>query len=434
MTDRELLDKLFCSALAAVDPFLALPPHLLQIREIYRACGYQRLVVAGFGKAALPMALAAEEALEDSISAGLVIVPHHTRGTELPSRIRIATAGHPHPDQDGVSATKEIMALAGNADEKTLLLLLISGGGSALLTAPTDDISLEQKLVTSRLLMEAGADIGELNTVRKHLSKVKGGRLAALAHPSRLVTIAISDVPGDRPDLIASGPAYPDPTTFGDAVDIIERLGVAAKIPTPVRNRLLRGATGALAETPKPGDPLFSAVTTIIAANNRLAREAAAKAARQQGLRVHLLEDQVCGEAREAGKRLAEIALKQKRNLARGERLCLISGGETTVKVVGRGKGGRNQELAVAFALAVAGEAGITLLSAGTDGIDGPTDAAGGIVDGTTAARAKAAGLDPIRHLEENDAYPLLQASAGLLKTGATGTNVMDLQIAIVTG
>jgi glycerate 2-kinase len=434
MTDRELLDKLFCSALAAVDPFLALPPHLLQIREIYRACGYQRLVVAGFGKAALPMALAAEEALEGSISAGLVIVPHHSKRHELPSRIKVATAGHPHPDEDGVSATREIMALARDADERTLLLLLISGGGSALLTAPTDDISLEQKQVTSRLLMEAGADIGELNTVRKHLSNVKGGRLAALAHPSRVVTIAISDVPGDRPDLIASGPAYPDPTTFGDAVDIIERLGVAAKIPTPVRNRLLRGATGALAETPKPGDPLFASVTTIIAANNRLAREAAAKAARHQGLRVHLLEDQVCGEAREAGKRLAEAALKQKRNLAGGERLCLISGGETTVKVVGKGRGGRNQELALAFALTVAGEGGITLLSAGSDGIDGPTDAAGGIVDGTTAARAKAAGLDPVRHLEENDAYPLLQASAGLLKTGPTGTNVMDLQIAIVTG
>jgi glycerate 2-kinase len=434
MTDRELADKIFCAALAAVDPFLVLPPHLLQVREIYRTGDFRRLTVAGFGKAAIPMALAAEEMLGESISTGSVIVPHDARPKQLPARIRVDTAGHPDPDPHGVAATRRIMELAHEADRNTLLLLLVSGGGSALLTAPADGITLEQKQLTSRLLMEAGADILELNTVRKHLSRVKGGRLAALAHPARLITIAISDVPGDRPDVIASGPAYPDPTSFADAAGVLSRLGVMAGVPAPVRQRLERGAAGAIPDTPKPGDPVFSSVTTVIAARNRDAIEAAARAARHQGLKVQVLRDPVCGEARDAGARLARVAMKERENLAPGERLCLISGGETTVRVVGNGRGGRNQELALAFAIAVEGKRGITLLSAGTDGVDGPTDAAGGIVDGSTAAEAKAAGFDPGDFLADNDAYPLLERCAALLKTGPTGTNVMDLQIAVLSG
>jgi glycerate-2-kinase len=325
------------------------------------------------------------------------------------------------------------MELAREANEKALLLLLVSGGGSALFTAPADGITLEEKQETSRLLMEAGADIFQLNTVRKHLSKAKGGGLAAISHPARLITLAISDVPGDRPDVIASGPAYPDPTSFGDAVSVLLRLGIAARVPAAVRERLVRGAAGAYAETPKPGNQIFALVTTAIAARNRDAVEAAARAARQIGLKVHILDDQLCGEARQAGRRLAEAALEERKRLAPGERICLISGGETTVRVTGKGKGGRNQELALAFALALAGEPGITLLSAGTDGIDGPTDAAGGIVDGNTIAVAKAAGLDAEQFLTDNDSYTLLERCAGLLKTGPTRTNVMDLQIAIIS-
>jgi len=432
MKDRETLDKLFCAALAAVDPYLALQPHLLEVRELYRTQKFDRLIVAGFGKAALPMALAAEEALGSAISCGLVIVPHGAQLTTLPCRIEVATAGHPHPDRFGTAASSRIMELARAADEKTLLLLLVSGGGSALFTAPADGITLEEKQETSRLLMEAGADVLQLNTVRKHLSKVKGGLLAAIARPARLVTLAISDVPGDRPDVIASGPAYPDPTSFGDAVSVLLRLGIAARVPASVRERLMQGAAGACAETPKPGDSIFGLVTTAIAARNRDAIEAAAHAARRFGMKVRILDDQLCGEARHAGQSLAEAALRERESLAPGERICLISGGETTVHVTGKGKGGRNQELALAFALAVAGEPGITLLSAGTDGSDGPTDAAGGIVDGNTVAVAKAAGLDPGRFLADNDAYTLLKGCAGLVKTGPTGTNVMDLQIAII--
>lgn len=434
MTDRKMIDRLFCAALAAVDPFLALTPHLVRIKEVYRTGGYGRVLVAGFGKAAVPMALAAEEMLGPVIETGLVIVPHNAKPVALPTRIEVATGGHPHPDRHGLGATVRIMELVRSVDEKTLLLLLVSGGGSALLTAPAEGITLEQKLETSRLVMEAGGDIEALNTVRKHLSRIKGGQLAALAHPARVFALTISDVPGDRPDLIASGPASPDPTTFGDASAVLERLGLTGKVPPAVRERLTRGAAGTIPDTPKPGSPLFSSVTTIIAAKNRDAIEAARSAAHQKGLKVRVLETAVCGEAREEGRRLAGIAKEERERLAPGERLCLISGGETTVRVVGKGKGGRNQELALAFAMAIEGIPGITFMSAGTDGIDGPTDAAGGIVDGNTAARAKAAGLDPLRFLEDNNAYPLLERTSGLLKTGATGTNVMDIQIAMLSG
>jgi glycerate 2-kinase len=433
MNHRETIDRIFCAALAAVDPFMALTPHLLQVRELYRTGGFDRLVVAGFGKAAIPMALAAEEMLGPDIASGLVIVPHQTRPTALPVKIEIARGGHPHPDRDGLAAAQRIMALAQEADAKTLFLLLVSGGGSALCTAPAEGITLDEKLETSRRLMEAGADIVALNTVRKHLSRIKGGQLAALAYPARIVTLAISDVPGDRPEVIASGPAYPDPTTYADAVAVLERLGVAEQVPAPVRERLIRGAAGELPETPKPGEAIFASVTTILVARNGDAIEAAARAARHEGWKVHLLEDPVEGEARDAGRKLAALAMRERELLAAGERLCLIGGGETTVRVVGKGKGGRNQELALAFAMAIEGVAGVTFLSAGTDGIDGPTDAAGGIVDGNTAALAKAAGLDPGRFLEENDAYTLLDRCAGLLRTGPTGTNVMDLQIALVS-
>jgi glycerate 2-kinase len=433
MNPRDTIDRIFCAALAATDPFMALMPFLAQVREVYRTGGYQRVVVAGFGKAGIPMALAAEEVLGSAIGSGLVIVPHHTRPAALPARIEVARGGHPHPDADSLAAAERIIDLARAADEKTLLLLLVSGGGSALCTAPAEGITLEQKLKTSRLLMEAGADIVELNTVRKHLSRIKGGQLAALAQPARIITLAVSDVLGDRPDVIASGPAYPDPSTFADAVAVLNRRGVADKVPEPVAERLSRGAAGAIPETPKPGDPSFAPVTTILALRNRDAMEAAAHAARNEGYRVHLQEEPVHGEAREAGRMLAAAALRQRDRLAPGERLCLVSGGETTVRVTGKGKGGRNQELALAFAMAIEGSEGITLLSAGTDGIDGPTDAAGGIVDGNTAARAKAAGLDPGRFLEENDAYTLLDRCGALLKTGPTGTNVMDLQIVLLS-
>ncbi|MBJ6725669.1 glycerate kinase type-2 family protein [Geomesophilobacter sediminis] len=432
MDDRQILERIFRSAVAAVDPYRACLPHLEKVRERLQTGAFQRVVVAGFGKGALRMARAAEAILGPAISAGLVIVPHGSERTDLPQRIEVATASHPHPDTAGVAASRRIVELAAAADANTLFLLLVSGGGSALFTTPAPGITLEEKQETARLLMLAGADILELNTVRKHLSTVKGGQLARIAAPATVVALLLSDVVGDRPDVIASGPANPDPTTFADAQAVLEKYRLTDRVPQAVRQRLIDGAAGRIPETPKPGDPLFARVTTVIAAGNGTARTAAAAEAQALGLLVQVTEAPVTGEARVAGRMLADRARCQRARLAVDRGLCLVSGGETTVTVVGKGKGGRNQELALAFALEVAGEGGITLLSAGTDGIDGPTDAAGAIVDGATVARAGRGAMDPAARLAGNDAYPFLEKAGALFKCGPTGTNVMDLQLILV--
>lgn len=441
-SDIQTLEALFSAALAAVEPGVALRGHLERTGERFRREGFARLVVAGFGKAAVPMALAAEERLAGLISAGLVIAPRHDVAGSPPSamakgglgRIEVVLAGHPHPDSAGEAAGRRIMALARACDEHTMLLLLVSGGGSALLSVPADGITLEEKRITAQLLMEAGADIFELNTVRKHLSAVKGGQLARLAWPAHVVSLMISDVPGDRLDMIASGPAVADPTTFNDAWAVLERFSLTLRVPRAVRLRLEQGCAGTVVETAKPGDPLFARVESVVAARNSDALFAAAAAARLLGLEVHIRVEAVAGEAREAGKHLAREALRVRSHLRAGQRVCLLSGGETTVTVLGSGRGGRNQELALSFALEIAGTPGISLLSAGTDGIDGPTDAAGAMVDGDTVSLARRAGLDPQSHLAANDAYPLLDRCGALLKTGPTGTNVMDIQVILITG
>ena len=439
-SDTHALETLFRAALAAVEPGAALAGHLERAGERFRGEGFERLVVAGFGKAAIPMALAAEKRLGGLISAGLVIAPHHNEAN-LPlspiakgglEKIEVVTAGHPHPDIAGEAAGRRIMALAQACDERALLLLLVSGGGSALLSVPAEGITPEEKRITARLLMEAGADIHELNTVRKHLSAVKGGQLASLAYPAHVISLMISDVPGDRLDVIASGPAVADPTTFNDAWTVLERFSLTPRVPPAVRLRLEQGRAGTTAETPKPGDPLFARVESVVAARNSDALSAAAAAARLLGLEVNIRGEAVAGEAREAGKQLAREALRVRSNLHPGQRVCLLSGGETTVTVLGSGRGGRNQELALSFALEIAGTPGISLLSAGTDGIDGPTDAAGAMVDGETVSLARRAGLDPQSHLAANDAYPLLDRCGALLKSGPTGTNVMDVQVILV--
>lgn len=438
--DNQTLQALFRAALEAVEPGAALAPHLERVGERYRREGFQRLVVAGFGKAAIPMAWAAEERLGDLVSAGLVIAPHgrDANPPQYPlingglTSIEVAFAGHPHPDSAGEAAGRRLMELARACDERTLLLLLVSGGGSALLAVPAPGITLEEKRITAQLLMEAGADISELNTVRKHLSAVKGGQLARLASPAPVVSLMISDVPGDRPDVIASGPAVPDPTTFSDALAVLERFGLTNKVPPAVRGRLEEGRAGMVTETPKPGAPLFAGVESVIAARNGDALSAVAAVARLSGLEARVRGKIVAGEARKAGQQLAREALCVRSNLQAGQRVCLVSGGETTVMVAGNGRGGRNQELALAFALEIDATPGISLLSAGTDGIDGPTDAAGAVVDGVTASLARRAGLDPRAHLAANDAYQLLDRCGALLKCGPTGTNVMDIQITLI--
>jgi glycerate 2-kinase len=325
------------------------------------------------------------------------------------------------PDARGERAAGGLLALARSAGERDLVLLLVSGGGSALTPAPASPVTLAEKQAVTRALLEAGATIGELNAVRKHLSRLKGGQLARTAAPAAVLTLVLSDVIGDPLDVIASGPTAPDPTTFGRALDVLRERGVLAAAPATVRERLTAGARGAIAETPKPGDPLFRRVANAVIGNNALIATAAVERARALGYRPQLLTRELQGEARSVARQLVELA----RSLP--PPACVIASGETTVTVRGRGRGGRCQEFALAAALLVESEPGITVLAAGTDGTDGPTDAAGAIVDGSTVERARRAGLDATVALDDNDAYHVLRATGDLIVSGPTNTNLLDL-------
>jgi glycerate 2-kinase len=427
---RPLVEKIFRAALREADPYRSVIRHTDEVRAIFGNGGFERLIVAGFGKGAVPMARAVETALCDLPIEGAIITTR-CQGEHL-GRMAVYEGGHPLPDVDGVAATEKLLRLAGNATEKTLLLCLVSGGGSALFVAPQPGITLAAKQATTSLLLTSGADIGELNIVRKHLSRVKGGRLAETALPATIVTLLLSDVVGDRLDVIASGPTVPDPTTYGDALDVLGKYHLMNSIPRPVKELLVRGKQGLCPETPKPGDPLFDRVRNILVGTNRLALAGARRAAEAEGIGTDILSAEISGEAREAGRQLARTALATRRKMAGQAAFCLLSGGETTVTVTGNGKGGRNMELALAFALEIEGVPGITLLSGGTDGADGPTDAAGAVVDGLTSNRARERGIDPIAALRNNDSYSFFQKAGGLLVTGPTGTNVMDLQIVLI--
>ena len=433
MNDAEsALRSIFAAAIRAVDPGDAVLRQAERVRARYAAAGCRRLLVLGFGKAAVPMGAAVEAALADLAPAGIVITKEGFGQPGGLRRLAVREASHPVPDSRGVAATAEIIRLAGEADDRTLVLVLISGGGSALLVAPAAGLSLADKQATTSLLLRAGADIGELNAVRKHLSLVKGGRLAELLYPAPALSLVISDVPGDRLDVIASGPTVPDSTTFPDAMAVIEKFGLAGAVPPSVRDHLRRGVAGDLPETPTRMSRVFRSVEVEIVANLGMALHAARREAERIGFRTALLSEPTVGEAREAGRQLALRAQALKSAGLSDPPLCLISGGETTVTVRGAGRGGRNQELALAFARQIEGAAGITLLAAGTDGNDGPTDAAGAIVDGTTCLRGRRYGSDPERALEENDSWTYFHRIGGLFITGPTGTNVMDLQIVLV--
>lgn len=422
--------EIFRAAVRAADPRAAVLRHSDEIRSLYLDGNFTRLIAIGFGKASFTMALALEEALGDLLREGIIITKYGHASKEL--RIfRTIEAGHPIPDWNGQRGTDKIIKLIENADEDTLVVSLISGGGSALLVSPCEGVLLEEKQELTSLLLRAGADIVELNTVRKHLSRVKGGRLAEIIFPATLVSLALSDVIGDRLDVIASGPTSPDPTTYTDALGVLEKYRLLEKVPSSIVRHLEIGEQGLLAETPKPDSPVFRNARNVIVGSNRLALEAARRQAADCGLMARIIADNVSGEAREAGKWLAQKALFEK--LGKGEQpLCLLSCGETTVTVKGSGKGGRNMELALAFALEIDGIPGITLLSAGSDGTDGPTDAAGAIVDGMTVIQAERQGLDASAYLHNNDTYTFFSRLEGLFTTGPTETNVMDIQIMII--
>jgi len=397
----------------------------------YDLDAYDRVIVVGFGKASASMAKAVEEILDGFELKGLVVVKYgHLADLE---KIRIVEAAHPTPDESGHAGAKEIAALLADAGETDLVLCLISGGGSALMPLPAAGISLADKKRTTDLLLECGARIVEINAVRKHISGIKGGQLARLAHPATVVSLMLSDVVGDPLDAIASGPTVPDPTTFAECIEIIDRYGIRDRCPKTVLDHLENGASGRIDETPKPGDPVFSGTRNLVIGSNAVAVKAAEKTARSLGYNTIVLSTLIEGETRDVAGVHTAIAREV---IASGRPIktpaCLISGGETTVTIKGNGTGGRNQEFALAAAVDIAGIAGIVVLSAGTDGTDGPTDAAGALADGRTVARGQDAGLDAMAHLQGNDAYPFFDRLGDLIKTGPTNTNVMDLRVILV--
>ena len=435
MTGRETVTEIFNAALKAVDPYKCVKTHADSIVSAYTAGRFHRMLVVSFGKAAYLMTKALADYAADIVASGLVITKYgHSASSGLPQGIQIREAGHPVPDENGYLATEEAIRLVKGSDAHTFVVCLISGGGSALLVSPYGDITLAEKQSATRLLLKGGADINEINTVRKHISSVKGGRLAGLAHPSKVVSLILSDVIGDRLDVIASGPTVPDTTTYLDAFKVITKYSLVREMPRSILNVLEGGIKGRVPETPKAGRPIFERVDNLIVGNNRMATEAAKEAAERLGFAAVIVSSTIEGEARAVAHDLAELAKKNHGESGyRGRKgLCLISGGEPTVTVTGKGLGGRNMELALAYAMEIEGFDDTTFLSAGTDGTDGPTDAAGAFVDGTTAARARAEGLDPLEYLKNNDAYNFFRNVGGLFVTGPTGTNVMDLHVALI--
>ncbi len=425
---------ILAAALAAVEPGAAVGRCLRQEGESlwageqeYPLAAYEHIFVIGAGKAGAPMAQAVEALLGDRITAGCVVVKYeHTAATR---HVRLRQAGHPLPDAAGLEAGAELLALATQAGPRDLVLCLLSGGGSALLEALPPPLTLADMQAVTGLLLASGAGIAEINTLRKHLSRVKGGQLAQAAAPAALLTLILSDVVGSPLDAIASGPTVPDPTTWADAWAVVKRYDLAARLPTSVRQHLQAGLAGALPDTPKPGDPLFTRSQTLIVADNAIAAAAAQAEARRQGYHALILTTFLQGEAREVAKVAAALVDEvQTHQRPLPPPACLILGGETTVTLGEHpGQGGRNQELALAAALALAGRRGVTLIALASDGSDGPTPAAGGVVDGETLRRGAILGLDAGRHLAGHDAYPFLQAAGALLHTGPTRTNVNDL-------
>jgi glycerate 2-kinase len=407
-----------------------------ELEEIrYDLRNFDRILVAGFGKAGARMALGLENALGGRISGGLVAVKDGH--LEKLGTIELVESSHPVPDARSVAAAKAVLGLGDKVDERCLVIVLISGGGSSLLCAPAPGISPADKAEATRLLLASGAPIQEVNCVRKHISAVKGGRLAAALAPATILSLILSDVIGDDLDVIASGPTVPDPTTWSDALDIARRRGIEALLPPSVAGRLRLGAEGCLPDTPKAGDPVFARSRTLLIGTNRLALLAAEAEARNLGYNVLVLTSRLTGEAREAAAILLGIGKDiRASSFPLAAPACLILGGETTVTLKGQGRGGRNQEMALAFLAAMERSPkdaeGILLLAASTDGSDGPTDAAGAFADGAAALAAREAGLESRAFLEENDSYGFFDRIGGLLRTGPTNTNVCDVQILIV--
>lgn len=430
--------SIFRAGVGAVSPYRAVKKTLRISGDILRAGEhkyslerYDRIYVLGAGKCAGEMARAVEAILGERIWAGMInTVSGRNHSLNV---IEVTEAGHPVPDSKGVEGTEKILELADAAGERDLVIGLISGGGSSLLVAPVEGISLRDLEDINRLLLKSGAPIEKINVVRKHLSRVKGGRLAGRIYPATVCCLVVSDVVGDRLETIASGPFFSDPSTYRDALEILDNYGLRERVPASVIGHLEAGGREEISETPKTGDRIFARIRHLIAADNLMALESCSARARQLGYRPVILSAEIEGEAGEAARGLMSIAKSVRHSLHPGnEPVCLLAGGEATVTVRGEGKGGRNQEFVLAAAREIAGEEGITVLSAGSDGIDGPTEAAGALADGTTPARARKLGMDAGDYLLRNDSYHFFEKLGDLLITGPTGTNVMDLRVILI--
>lgn len=427
---RSILD----GSLAAAQPDAVLRAIDMESIAARDLSTYRHVWVVGMGKAALAMASVLEELLRDSIDGGFVVTARGYADTlpnryERPTRIEFGEGGHPLPDSGSREAARRVLRIAQRAGTDDLVIVLISGGGSSVCADFAAGISLADAQTTFQLLLNAGVDIYAINTVRKHLSTIGGGRLAAAIYPAEVSALIISDVVGDDVSVISSGPTAGDPTTFEDAADLLHRTNLWDEIPESVRDYMRRCLQSGEGESPKPDDPIFGNVRNRVVATNETALRGASDAAHRLGYDVRIIDSAVIGEARDAGRRLVEKVM----NGHGRTRTCFLAGGETSVTVRGKGKGGRNQEMVLSAAIALEeSEANMVFLSAGTDGIDGPTDAAGAIVTSATAKHARSRGIDPAEFLRRNDSYSFFEKIGGLVRTGPTHTNVMDVQIILL--
>jgi glycerate 2-kinase len=436
---QDALD-IFKAGLKAVDPKVAVKRYMKREGQTLIVDGkkydlnqFDKIYVVGGGKAGASMAAAVEEILGNLVTEGIVNVKYGY--TAKLNKIRINEADHPVPDEAGRMGAEEIVKLAVNTQENDLLICLISGGGSALLPLPVQGISLSEKQEVTKKLLACGASINEINAVRKHMSRIKGGQLARFSYPATLITLILSDVIGNYLDVIASGPTVPDSSTFEDVKEIMERYKIWNIIPDTVKNHFEKGIGGNIPETPKAGETIFSKTQNVIVGSNIQAVMAARKKAGKLGYNTMVLSSFIEGETKDAARVHAAIA---KEILQTGNPVsapaCVISGGETTVTIRGKGKGGRNQEFCLAAAIDIAGLDSVVILSGGTDGTDGPTDAAGATCDGQTIERALAKKIKAMDCLMDNNAYPFFKELDDLLMTGPTNTNVMDLRLVLVGG
>ena len=436
MDQRKEAFEIFRSGVESVIPEnlirnnIVLKGNILSCRDVfYDLTAYERIYLVGFGKASAGMAKAMEELLGNWLSGGHILTKYHH--TVPLKKCAITEAGHPIPDQNGQEGTRKILELVQQTTEKDLIIVLISGGGSSLLTDLPDGISLTELASLNKLLINSGADIREINSVRKHLSLLKGGQLARQAYPASLLTLLLSDVVGDPLDVIASGPTVADPSTFSDALQVFEKYQLQSIVPTSVLEYLKKGKSGYLQETAKEAESCFFRTRNILLGNNQTALEQSKKKAVALGYEATIISNTLEGDVNE----VAEFIFSKTEAHVKapcGSRIALLFGGEPTVQHSGQGEGGRNQHLALLMAQKLAGTDGITFLSAGTDGSDGPTDATGAICDGMTIRIAEKMDLRSEELIKNFDSYPFFEATGGLLKTGPTYTNVMDLMIVLI--